>query len=81
MEKACWCFPLVVMIGYGLCCVIWPADCAGDFEDEPPADPDAPRPAATLLKTRLTGIGFIVVGLLFLYLMLFGTPDPDPVLI
>jgi hypothetical protein len=82
MEQFAWCFVGAVIVLFGLFCLVMPAASVPLLDDEDnPRDPVAPPSTRELRRARLIGLVFIVIGLIWLYFVLFGTPTNDPVLV
>jgi hypothetical protein len=79
MEKLAWCVPACAMIGFGISFLLQPALWLAEFRDDG-VSPDNNLPP-TLRKIRYIGVGFVIVGVVVLYAILFERPAVDPVLI
>ncbi len=79
-ERAAWCVMGVLIIIVGAHQVICPS-LYQEIPDDHPREPFASPRLRPLWKVRLIGLAFILVGVLWVYLVLFGKPTDDPVLI
>jgi hypothetical protein len=82
MEQFAWCFMGAMIVLFGLFCLVKPAASVSLLDDEDSRRYPTTTPSTQELRIgMLVGLVFVVVGLIWLYLVIFGTPTNDPVLI